>query len=61
MADKPRPEPEWRDGPTPNGGAYSIAYTHDDGSIEIVEFSADDRQIMRTYFPAPRRDPTLTD
>ena len=37
------------DGPTPNGGAYAIAYTSDDGSIEIVEFDGQDREIMRVY------------
>jgi hypothetical protein len=26
------------EGPTPAGGAYAIAYRHDDGAIEIVEF-----------------------
>ena len=47
------------DGPTPNGGAYAIRYYRDaDGnpcpadrsvSSEIVEFTADDRAIHRTY------------
>jgi hypothetical protein len=35
-------------GPTPNGGAYAIAYQHDNG-VEIVEFDAANREIMRTY------------
>lgn len=42
------------DGATPNGGAYSILYTHDDGSREIVEFDADDKAIFRTYTPPPK-------
>jgi hypothetical protein len=46
MAAKP---PERHDGPTPNGGAYSIAYFRDDGSMEIVEFDADGKEIHRTY------------
>lgn len=40
------------DGPTPNGGVYSIAYFRGDGSMEIVEFDADDVAIFRTYSPA---------
>jgi hypothetical protein len=47
----PAKSPERRDGPTPNGGAYSILYTHDDGSMEIVEFTADGTELMRTYSP----------
>jgi hypothetical protein len=37
------------EGPTPNGGAYAIAYTHDDGSMEIVEFDANDQEVTRSY------------
>jgi hypothetical protein len=50
---------ERRDGPTPNGGAYSIAYflnrrggpaTKDRAAaVEIVEFSAAGEEIFRTY------------
>lgn len=42
-------QPQRVEGPTPNGGAYAIAYTHDDGSMEIVEFDSEDREIQRTY------------
>lgn len=45
-------EPERREGPTPNGGAYSIAYFRDNGDMEIVEFDANDREIFRTYLKA---------
>jgi hypothetical protein len=49
---KPRIE-----GPTPNGGAYAIAYTHDDASMEIVEFNAQGEEIARTYSrPASKPD-----
>ncbi len=41
--------PKRIEGPTPNGGAYAIAYEHDDGSVEIVEFDSQDRAIHRTY------------
>ena len=47
------------DEPTPNGGAYSIAYYHDSegmpcpkekaSRIEIVEFDLHDQIIFRTY------------
>lgn len=50
---------ERRDGPTPNGGAYSIAYYRDASGkpatkdkaveIEIVEYAADGREVVRTY------------
>ncbi len=50
MAARP---PERIAGPTPNGGAYAIAYHLPDGSIEIVEFTADDRELMRTYSAPP--------
>jgi hypothetical protein len=54
--DEEAPKPPRRiDGPTPNGGVYSILYTHDDGSKEGVEFDADDNQIWRTYFPPPKQ------
>ena len=47
-------KPERHDFPTPNGGAYAIAYFHADGSIaEIVEFTADDRELQRTYCEPP--------
>ena len=42
-------------GPTPNGGAYSILYTHGDGSMEIVEFDDQGEQLCRTS--ASRRPP----
>jgi hypothetical protein len=42
------------------GGAYAILYTHDDGSQEIVEFDAADREIRRTY-SAPPRSTSRTD
>lgn len=48
----PKP-PERREGPTPNGGAYSLLYRHDDGSMEIVECDAGGNQVFRTYSPAP--------
>ena len=51
---------ERRDGPTPHGGAYSIAYFRDKrgapttkeraASVEIVEHSAAGDEIARTYF-----------
>ena len=50
---------ERRDGPTPNGGAYSIVYYLDDGgnpagkdeasSTEIAEFDSEGNEIFRTY------------
>lgn len=50
---------ERREGPTPNGGAYSIMYYRDaDGTpvekseatqAEAIEFNAADEQIFRTY------------
>lgn len=53
------PTPERIDGPTPDGGDYSIAYFRDaEGNpcpraeaaeVEVVEFSADGEQINRTY------------
>jgi hypothetical protein len=49
--------PERTEGPTPNRGAYSIAYFHDDGAMEIVEFDAQDREIHRTYMEAPKPSP----
>lgn len=55
---------ERREGPTPNGGAYSIGYFQDsDGRpttkdkaarIEAVEFDAAGNQIFRTYLVAQR-------
>lgn len=48
---RPAPrQPERAEGPTPAGGAYSIAYYGPDDRIaEIVEFDAMDRAIRRTY------------
>jgi hypothetical protein len=46
---------ERREGPTPNGGAYSILYIHDDGQVEIVEFSVTDQEIRRTYYAGSSR------
>ena len=53
------PTEQRMDGPTPNGGAYSIIYYQnaDGGSTskdkaqkaEIVEFSSSGKQIFRTY------------
>lgn len=53
---------ERRDGPTPNGGAYSTAqFSKGDGTtwetcskevatrVEITEYTADNQAIMRTY------------
>jgi hypothetical protein len=48
--------PERIDGPTPAGGAYVILYHHDDGSLEIVEFTADGKELGRTYSEAPTLD-----
>jgi hypothetical protein len=42
-------EPRRVEGPTPNGGAYALLYDHDDGTLEIVEFDSDDREVLRTY------------
>ena len=36
------------DGPTPNGGAYSIKYERD-GFVEIVEYDDQDEAVFRTY------------
>ena len=50
--------PERSDGPTPNGGAYALAYFSKAGgpalrgdadAVEIVEYTADGREIFRTY------------
>jgi hypothetical protein len=46
--------PERVDGPTPNGGAYSLMFTHADGSMEIVEYDEHDVELMRTYGEPPR-------
>ena len=50
---------ERKDGPTPNGGAYSIVYFQDEQGnpvekeqatkMEAVEFDAADNQVFRTY------------
>lgn len=58
MADDPVP-PERIEGPTPQGGAYALVYTHDDGSKEVVEFEADGGEIRRTY--AVTRQPEFDD
>ncbi len=49
-------EPKRVEGPTPNGGAYAILFTHDDGSMEIAEFNAEGSEVFRTYGPPPARD-----
>jgi hypothetical protein len=50
--------PERSEGPTPNGGAYALAYFSKAGcpavrgeadAVEIVEYTADGREIFRTY------------
>lgn len=61
------PTQERHDGPTPNGGAYSIAYFLDDHrdpvakdeatAMEIIEFDADGEQVHRTYMAKPKPDP----
>lgn len=62
--DPAHPEYSQRDdGPTPNGGAYSIAYfsdargnpcaREDAHSMEIVEFDADGEAVHRTYMRKP--------
>ena len=43
------------EGPTPNGGAYALAYRGDD-FMEIVEFDSSGNQVFRTYL---ERDDTL--
>ena len=58
---------ERREGPTPAGGAYSIAHWFDaDGTpcprelateVEIIEYDAQDAQVFRTYGEIHR--PTL--
>jgi hypothetical protein len=57
------------DGPTPNGGTYSIAYFRDaDGnpcpkerseSMEICEFDEKDECIHRTYMRKPKATPDV--
>ncbi len=49
-------EPKRVDGPTPNGGAYAILFTHDDGSVEIAEFDAEGGEVFRTYGPPPEKE-----
>ena len=62
MSTKPDPTSERHDGPTPNGGVYSIAHFLKDGkpvpkadatAMEIIEFDADGRQVHRTYLTKP--------
>ena len=43
------------EGPTPNGGAYALAY-RDGDFTEIVEYDASGNQVFRTYL---ERDDTL--
>lgn len=48
-----------KDGPTPNGGTYSVVYFLDDSgelvdeaeatNVELVEFDAEGSQVFRTY------------
>lgn len=50
---------ERQDGPTPNGGTYSIAYWQDAQgrpvekaeavAAEVIEFTDDGQQVFRTY------------
>lgn len=49
---------EMADGPTPSGGAYSVAYYYNDNGpcvkaeatrVNILEFSSDGRRINETY------------
>lgn len=59
MTQPPDDTRERSEGPTPNGGAYAIAYYRDEegapapkataAAVEIVEFDADDRPVFRTY------------
>ena len=42
-------EPIRAEGPTPNGGDYSVLYPREDGSCEIVEFKNDGAIVGRTY------------
>jgi hypothetical protein len=51
------------EGPTPNGGAYALAYFSAGGvpvedqaqadAAEVIEFTADSAEIMRTYADLP--------
>ena len=56
MSDMNGRKPERRNGSTPNGGDYSIAYFHNNGVVEIVEFDDDDREITRTYMRNDNKD-----
>jgi hypothetical protein len=57
---------ERKEGPTPHGGAYSIAYYQNERGeaapkaaavkVEIVEFDAQDQPIWRTYGDLAPRD-----
>jgi hypothetical protein len=40
------------DGPTPAGGAYADVITVD-GEVEIIEYDADGRELVRTYAAEP--------
>ena len=42
-------EPIRAEGPTPNGGDYSVLYPRGDGTCEIVEFKNDGTVVRRTY------------
>jgi hypothetical protein len=55
MPDDKTVSPERLEGPTPNGGAYALIYRHEDGSLEIVEFTAQDVEIGRTYSERPAK------
>lgn len=58
MADKPLPHQMRREGPTPAGGAYSIASFSFNGNpcppdkadgVEITEYAQDGAVVLRTY------------
>lgn len=37
------------EGPTPNGGAYAIAVTDDEGNVEVTEYDQDGKPVARPY------------
>jgi hypothetical protein len=53
--DKLSSQPQRREGPTRNGGAYSVVYRHDDGGREVVVFDENDEEIGRKYFAVEAR------